>query len=268
MTITLIGSGNVATVLGKRLQRAGHTILQVCSPRNAEALGAALRAEARKGEAPNAAPEAIQDPKNLKKADLYLVAVSDTAVKDVAGQIRVADALVVHTAGSVPLDVLKEASKRYGVLYPLQSLRKETDPDIIPLLVDGSDEDVRSIVEGVAKTISPMVKRCNDAERLFFHIGGVLVNNFPNYLYTQTDLFLQDKGQSIDMLLPLMAETVRRLKDFPPAEVQTGPAVRGDEATIRKHQEQLEGYPELLEWYNAFTNKIRSFYARKYGVHP
>ena len=51
------------------------------------------------------------------------------------------DKLVLHTAGSVSKDVLKNISYNYGVLYPLQSLRKESHeiPEI-PFLVDGNND--------------------------------------------------------------------------------------------------------------------------------
>jgi predicted short-subunit dehydrogenase-like oxidoreductase (DUF2520 family) len=248
--ITLVGAGNVATVLGKRLQAAGHTILQVCSPRNAAPLAAVVNAEA------------IQRPEDLKPADLYILAVSDTALRELAGVLRLGDAVVVHTAGALPLAVLQNVSTRYGVLYPLQSLRKETEPATIPFLVDGSDPGTSATIEALARELSPVVRRCTDEERLFFHIAGVFVNNFPNYLFTQTDLFLRDKGLHLDLLLPLMAETVRRLADYPPADVQTGPAVRGDDATIELHLQQLAPYPEPAFWYRTFTHKITSFYAR------
>jgi predicted short-subunit dehydrogenase-like oxidoreductase (DUF2520 family) len=61
----------------------------------------------------------------MQAANLYVIAVSDEAVAEVASQLIVHNKLVVHTAGSVSKDVLKQASRNYGVLYPLQSLRKE-----------------------------------------------------------------------------------------------------------------------------------------------
>lgn len=252
MNIILIGSGNVATVLGKRLQRAGHTILQVLSPRNAGKLAGALGAEA------------ISDQEQLNRgADLYLVATGDDAVYDLAATLRLGDALVAHTAGSIPLSALERVSTRYGVFYPLQSLRKEVEPANIPLLIDGSDPEVRASLYDLAAGISGQVRWCTDADRQVFHIGAVIVNNFPNYLYTLTAKYLQDKGLEFNFLLPLLHETVRRLEHFSPAEMQTGPAARGDKATLDLHRELLEGYPELGVWYDLFSEKISYLRLRK-----
>ena len=115
MNVILIGSGNVATILGKRLQIAGHRILQVMSRdlRHAEALAKILGAEA------------VTSPR--RDADLYVVATGDDAIYAIAENLRLGSALVVHTAGSVPIGALSPISTRYGVLYPRKALHKEVD---------------------------------------------------------------------------------------------------------------------------------------------
>src|SRR5687767_4377719 len=115
MKVVIIGSGNVATVFGHRIKKSGNTILQIVSrsPQNADALASELKATA---------SCSILDINT--EADIYIVAVSDQAVQSVSGELRVGDKLVVHTAASVSREVLKNSSNKYGVLYPLQSLRK------------------------------------------------------------------------------------------------------------------------------------------------
>lgn len=245
MNITLIGSGNVATVLGRRFVRAGHRIVQVLSPRHAKALAHELGAEP------------IDNAEQLQPAELYLIAASDTAITGLAQTLRLQNALVAHTAGSLPKNILTDVSSRYGVLYPLQSIRKEVEPSEIPLLIDGNTQDVIEKLETLAQTITTTVSRTTDQDRLFFHIGGVVVNNFPNYLYALTELYLQDKGLDWRMLLPLMTEMVARLYTESPTQMQTGPAIRGDEATLDKHKKLLEGYPELQGFYERFSVEIR-----------
>lgn len=245
MNITLIGSGNVATVLGRRLKRAGHTIDQVLSPHHAKALANELGAEP------------IERQEDLKPADVYIIAASDTAITTLAQTLQLKKGIVAHTAGSLPLDTLKGVAKSYGVFYPLQSLRKEVEPKEIPILVDGSDDEVTQALEKLAQTITVTVSRTTDQERLYFHIGAVVVNNFPNFLYALTEMYLHDKGLDWRILLPLMTETVARLYTVSPAEMQTGPAMRGDVATLERHARLLEGYPELRELYERFSEEIR-----------
>jgi predicted short-subunit dehydrogenase-like oxidoreductase (DUF2520 family) len=253
MHITFIGSGNVATVFGHRLLAAGHTFFQVMSRQldHAAELAGVLRASP------------VDRLSDLRPgADLYIIATRDAAVSEIARDLRLGDALVVHTAGSVPMGVLAQASTQYGVLYPLQSIRRELaeQPMRIPLLIDGVDEGVREHLTTLAAGITDIIRIANDAERLSLHIGGVIVNNFPNYLYTLTEEYLRSKGADFHLLEPLLAETARRLKTLSPSQVQTGPAIRGDKGTIAEHQAHLLGHPELLTWYNLFTARITAYY--------
>ncbi|MDE5794055.1 MAG: hypothetical protein K2I08_04995, partial [Muribaculaceae bacterium] len=58
-------------------------------------------------------------------ADLYIIAVSDTAVKEVADKLPATNGIVVHTTGSVPMEVLSDvACKGYGVIYPFQTISR------------------------------------------------------------------------------------------------------------------------------------------------
>ena len=93
MNIVMIGSGNVAAVLGRKLKAAGHTIVQLYS-RNASA-------------ASELAYELDSESTNYKSmiqknADLYIIAVDDRSIDDVADDLRVPGKIVVHTAASVP----------------------------------------------------------------------------------------------------------------------------------------------------------------------
>jgi hypothetical protein len=59
-------------------------------------------------------------------------------------------------------------------------------------------------------------------------------------------------------LIPLIQETVERLKTTSPSETQTGPAVRNDLDTINKHIALLEEHPRLKKLYEIITESIRS----------
>jgi predicted short-subunit dehydrogenase-like oxidoreductase (DUF2520 family) len=192
-----------------------------------------------------------------KGADIYVLAVSDKALPEISNEISFGKKLVVHTAGSVSKDVLNKASKNYGVLYPLQSLRKENVSIAeIPLLVDGNTEDSLTLVYDFAKTISAEVKIVHDEERSKLHAGAIIVNNFPNYLYALTEDYCKKENIDFRLLLPLIGETANRLYFFSPAEMQTGPAVRNDAETIKKHLELLEQYPALKKIYELITESI------------
>jgi predicted short-subunit dehydrogenase-like oxidoreductase (DUF2520 family) len=257
MKTVIVGSGNVATVLGESIAAAGHPVLQVLA-RN-EARAAALA-------------QALGCPWSSRysdidlKADLYLVALSDTALERLGDTLSLPGKFVAHTAGAAPVNSLRTVSTRTGVLYPLQSLRDAIRPfPPIPLLVDaGNREDLQKL-EAFAKTISNQVRRADDSTRLKLHLAAVLVNNFTNYLYTLTAGYCEREKVDFSLLLPLIRETAERLEHYPPGTVQTGPAVRGDAKTVIRHMELLSNYKEISSLYTVFTNLIEEHYHERIG---
>jgi predicted short-subunit dehydrogenase-like oxidoreductase (DUF2520 family) len=252
MNIVIIGSGNVAAVLGKKLIAAGHTILQIIS-RNASA-------------ASELAYEWDTESANYltlinKNADLYIIAVSDNAIAEIAKELSLPGKVVVHTAASVTMDVLKEISTHYGVLYPLQSLRKEMKrlPDI-PIYVAGNDETARTQLQLLADGISfqPPAKTADDEQRLKLHVAAVLVSNFTNHLYALAEEYCKKEGIDFTQLRPLIEETALRIHESSPQQVQTGPAIRHDGETIKMHLSLLDSHPVLKNIYIFLTESIQT----------
>ena len=250
MNIVIIGTGNAATVLGKKLKEAGHHIVQVFG-RDASA-------------ASNLAYQLDTESTNYwsvirKNADFYLIAVADDAIAEVAKHVHVPGKLVAHTAASVTKNVLKNMSHHYGVFYPLQTLRKEMGelPDV-PLFIDASDEGARKKLEQLARSISnDKVIVAGDKERLKFHVAAVIVNNFANHLYKLAEDYCKNEGLDFNQLIPLIEETAQRLKSISPAAAQTGPAIRHDQPTIDQHLAVLEKYPHLKKIYEIMTESIQ-----------
>src|SRR5215216_190141 len=123
MDIVIIGTGNTATVLGKKLKKAGHNIVQVFGRDSSAASKLAYDLNT---ESTNYWNIVYRD------ADLYILAVSDIAIEEVLQELRLPNKTIVHTAASVSKNVLKNKASHFGVFYPLQSLRKEIShlPDI------------------------------------------------------------------------------------------------------------------------------------------
>jgi predicted short-subunit dehydrogenase-like oxidoreductase (DUF2520 family) len=254
MKVVIIGSGNVATVLGGKIAAAEHTILQVVARKSAEA----ARLAAQWG------CDLVTDWADIMEgeAEAYIVALSDTALTEFSVRVRLPGRLVLHTAGAVPGKVLRAVSSRCGVLYPLQSLRREILPfPEFPLLIDAEDPADMPVIEAFARTLARQVQHADDELRLKLHVAAVVINNFSNYLYTLAADFCLQEGVDFRLLLPLIRETAARLEEHTPRAVQTGPAVRGDAGTMEKHLEILSNYKDLSELYKLFSIQIKDYYA-------
>ena len=250
MDIVIIGSGNVAAVLGRKFIAAGHDIIQVVGRNSTTASELAYEW--------NTVSTNYQSPIS-DKADIYLIAVADNAIDEVIEHLKLPGRVVAHTAASVPKEMLKKVTDHYGVFYPLQSLRKEmkvvTD---IPIFFDGSDDKTKKILEKLAHSISKeKVVEAGDDARLKLHVAAVVVSNFVNHLYTLAEDYCKKEGLDFKQLLPLIEETASRLKDTSPQQAQTGPAIRHDADTIHKHLELLHNHPQLKNIYVLLTESIQ-----------
>lgn len=252
MRTVIIGSGNVATVLGKKFIQSGHEVVEVCGRNHA-----AVQELAGKLNVPYTTDFSCI---NLS-ADLFVVAIADDAIPQVVSFLPLDKKLVVHTAGSVSMEVLKNCSRNYGILYPLQSLRKEIEEiPAIPFLVDGNTPDDLAVISEFAATLSPMVQQAGDEQRLKIHLAAVMVSNFTNHLYTLAEKYCKQEKMDFKLLLPLISAIAERVRHFEPASVQTGPALRHDEKTIHKHLELLKDHPQLKEFYALFTSSIKKMH--------
>jgi len=254
MQVVIIGTGNVASVFARLIAAKGHTIAEVYG-RNimaAEAIAATVKARA------------VADLSGLtQNADIYIITVADKAVAEIAAQLSLPSALVLHTTASLSKHILKGVSERYGVLYPLQSLRKQMDSDtVVPFLIDGNTEPVTKEIEQFASGLSGKVIRAGDETRVKLHVAAVFACNFVNYMYVQSAAFCTHEGLDFSLLQPLIEETALRLRDNQPGQVFTGPAVRGDVATMERHLSLLEAYPELADMYRTLSNKIMKAYSK------
>jgi predicted short-subunit dehydrogenase-like oxidoreductase (DUF2520 family) len=250
MDIVMIGSGNTATILGRKCKAAGHNIVQVLS-RNA----AAASELAYEWDTESANYITLLNP----DAQVYIIAVNDSSISTVASEIRLPEKVIAHTAAAVSKDVLKDCSPHYGVIYPLQSLSTGTQVlPAIPLYYDGSSEKAKNTLAVLASSVSagrPLI--ADDEQRMKLHLAAVFVNNFTNHLYVLAEQYCRKSGIDFHQLLPIIEETALRLREHSPSTVQTGPALRQDADTIARHLQLLTEFPHLRKIYELFTDSIQ-----------
>ncbi len=248
MKISIIGSGNVATVFAKLISKSHHEINHIFSRTldNAAALANIY-----------GAGFSDYNGKPDTETDLYIIATSDQSFEKLLPNFRVNNKLIVHTAGSISKDVLNGVSNNYGVLYPLQTLHKSnTNLPEIPLLIDANTQENIEILKNFASGISNNVSEVADQERFILHAAAVIVSNFTNYLYSIAEEFCVKENADFNLLKPLIMETANRVVSNSPKEVQTGPAIRKDIQTLDKHLRLLNKYPKLRTTYMRLTDGI------------
>jgi predicted short-subunit dehydrogenase-like oxidoreductase (DUF2520 family) len=252
--IVIIGAGNVATHLANRLKKKGHEILQIISrsAENAKTLSLQI-----------GTPFVTDIKKINKQADIYLLCVPDDEIEKLNKILRLPKKLILHTSGSVDMKALKNISTNIGVLYPLQSFSKQVKVSFasLPVLIEASNATSLQKLKTLALSLSKHVSEVDSNNRLKTHVAATMVNNFTNYLYSLSyDFLTKEKNNSFHLLMPLIKQTVKKIKTHKPSTVQTGPAKRGDDKTIKKHLQLLEKYPNQKQVYELLTRFIKKQY--------
>jgi predicted short-subunit dehydrogenase-like oxidoreductase (DUF2520 family) len=194
-------------------------------------------------------------PKNM---DVYVLAVNDSAIEELAQQLDVHEnALVIHCAGSQPLNLIGAKHKNKGIIWPLYSITKQLSYESdIPLVIDATNESTLDKVNRLAQALSKNIHTLNYDKRRILHLNAVLVNNFSNHLFAIAEQLCVEQAIDFNILKPIITQTVTRLEHQSAKSAQTGPAIRGDENTINAQIELLAANPLWRQIYKAMSASI------------
>jgi len=251
--IALAGSGNIAWHLADGLMLQGYQITRIWSREYSNALDLAE----------NCGSLACKNLIDLREdADMIIIAVADKAIEDVARNIGNYDGIVVHTAGSISIEVLQDFFKNYGVFYPLQTFTKGAPVELaeVPFFLESSSSEVMLEIKKVALKLSPKVYEVDSHQRMLLHVAAVFAGNYSNLMYTISNEVFKNSGLPQEILHPLILETARKATSGDPLNMQTGPARRNDTITIEKHIETLASLPEYAELYRLLAAMITNKY--------
>lgn len=247
--VVIIGAGNVGCHISRKLHAAGYTISQVAGWREANVLALANDL---------GAAHCLHFEKILTKQDLYIMALPDEAMEEILPRLPLSDELLVHTSGSVPMQILDPYSENTGVLYPLQTFTRKRHIDLkeVPVLIEANRIDNENRLKEVASGLSNDVRVIDSMARLYIHIAAVFASNFSNHMYDLARNVLEEQGLDFEIMGPLIMETATKAIRMGPDEAQTGPAKRKDLRTMQKHLELLSDNKAARELYRLISESI------------
>jgi predicted short-subunit dehydrogenase-like oxidoreductase (DUF2520 family) len=206
MNIALIGAGRAGTSFSLALRRVGHDVQLL----HHDELSA------------------------LRSPELILLCVPDDAISNVAAQIAVSDEYVVaHVAGSRRLDVVAP-HRRVGSLHPLMALpdAEEGSRRLIGATYCVAGDD---LLRTVAASLDGRIISLDDSQRTVYHAAAVVASNHLVALMGQVETLAESIGLTLDDFMPLARQSLRDVATMGPSNALTGPASRGDMATIDAH---------------------------------
>ncbi len=250
MKIGIVGTGNVAYHLAKRLSQTDIEITGIYAHSEASAKDFAMELNL---------PVKI-GLSDIEKADIFILAVRDSAITEVASHLR--GKTLIHTAGAVDMQVLSFYSQNYGVFYPFQTFRKiyEVNWEEVPVFLESCCQEVYDMLLNLADKMGSKTFSLSSEKRKYLHLSGVLTNNFVNHLLFLSKKILEDHGLDFQWVFPLLRKTVENAEKFDPYDIQTGPARRNDTISINQHLQLLSQYPDIKEVYNILSQSIRNLY--------
>ncbi|MFD1553322.1 hypothetical protein DNU06_06570 [Putridiphycobacter roseus] len=247
--VSIIGAGNVASNLALALFNSDIEIVNIYARKIDKAKNIARQVGA----------IGMDDLKLINpNIDLLIIAVKDDVIEALQAEI-LCSIPIVHTSGSIPLSVFSRKEK-YGILYPLQTFTKGKIIDMqkVPFLIETNAIDFeKELVVFVNENLSHQVKVANSDIRGQIHLAAVFANNFTTELMVIAKELLLKEQIDLDILKPLMLETIDKSFSLGPEAALTGPAIRNDQMIMQHHLNKIGEDQQLVELYKIMSTLIQ-----------
>ncbi|WP_176521869.1 Rossmann-like and DUF2520 domain-containing protein [Longimonas halophila] len=240
----IVGAGAVGTAFARALAAHRIPLTAIVSRTQADAKALADRVQA-----PQASTDVADVPARTTRV---LFCVPDDALSSVAHTLaetphRTAPWIAFHPSGAHPAEVLaplRACGARLLSAHPLQTIPPGTPPSAfqgIQMTIEG-DAEALTYGEALARLLGALPQRLASADKPLYHLAAVLASNGLVALLTTAQHVWQAAGLDPDdafaALAPLIDTTWANVQRNGPAAL-TGPAARGDDATIDTHLRAL-----------------------------
>ncbi len=258
-SITIVGPGNLGSALALELVRIGYPIRQMVSRRESRSAKDA-RALARRLKAKH-----IFLGETALNSDIVWITVPDDGIAEVARQLAASqswkDTIVLHSSGALTSDelsALKKKGAQVASVHPLMSFVRGRTPtwQEVTFAVEGDAKALR-IASDVARELGGRPFKIGKENKALYHAFGA----FASPLVIALMSAMEQVGQAAGIprarikrtMLPLLRETWTNYLVMDAPRAFSGPLVRGDVHTIRKHLAELKRTPEAREVYLALA---------------
>jgi predicted short-subunit dehydrogenase-like oxidoreductase (DUF2520 family) len=251
-SLNIIGAGRVGKTLGLLWQRSGDAEIQDVLTRSEESARAAVECIG--------AGTPITSWTDLRPADIYLLSVPDdalpTAVETLVQTIDVSGAIVFHTSGWLSSADLAPATKAGALGASVHPIKGFPDPLTAAESFPGTwgaiegDQNAVKVLRPIFENIGAHLINLDTDKKPLYHTATIIACNYVVGLAALAQSSLVACGlesdQAMEMLIPLMRNTVDNLERLGPVQALTGPVVRGDGSTIAAHLSALNDWDKSV----------------------
>ena len=194
---------------------------------------------------------------------VFLAVPDDQIVKFVNGFFqRNISIPIFHCSGVTPLSSISFYSKS-GVWYPMQSFKGKNTPWAeFPVFWEALDSSLIPILEQFHIDLNiPKGLIYSSEMRSKYHLAAVFSNNFLNHQIGMLQEYCSLSGIDPSFFDSMVQKTISNALSSRAYDIQTGPAHRGDQATLERHLEML---PERMQdIYKTISSRIAEIKMRK-----
>jgi predicted short-subunit dehydrogenase-like oxidoreductase (DUF2520 family) len=256
--VAIVGAGKFGTALAVALQRAGYSIEAVIARPRSSSLRKAQRL------AKQLSARALTDLSALR-ADVIWFSVSDAEIARVARSFaektewkgRVA----LHSSGALTSDelaVLRRQGAVVASVHPLMTFVRGSQPSLagVPFALEGDAAAVR-VARRVLQDMGGQAYSIRKKEKAAYHAWGTFASPLFTALLATTEQVAALAGVSRKAakrrMIPILRQTLTNYAAFSAADAFSGPIVRGDVDTVKRHLRVLQGIPAAHDVYAALV---------------
>jgi predicted short-subunit dehydrogenase-like oxidoreductase (DUF2520 family) len=269
LTVSIVGPGNLGSALALNLSGAGYRIkfLVVRSGKRvpSETANLARRVKAK----------IVVLEETPLDSDVVWITVPDDAIANVAAKLATTQGwrgkMVFHSSGALTSDALspvREKGAKTASVHPGMTFVRQSIPLLagVPFGVEGDAAAVR-LAKGVIRDLGGTAHAIKAENKVLYHAFGAFASPMVIALMTALETVGRAAGiKPLDiraMAAPLLRQTLNNYLKYGAAAAFSGPLVRGDVATVRRHLDALEIVPNAREAYVALSKAaIRKLPAR------
>ena len=251
ISISILGSGNVATHLSNYFHKKGIKIDVIFNHKLASAKELATKVNCPFTTHPEEIP---------LTSTIYLLALPNQHIKSTLKQLKLKDQFLVHTSGSFNSELLQKHTNRWGCFYPMQTFVKNQTIKLkdSSIFIEAKNAKDKEILEKLCLIIECNCHFLNSKQRQQLHIGAIATNNFSYHLFSCIQEYFIKHNLPYSTLQPLLEETLKKIALQEPFSHQSGPAIRNEESTIENHLNLLANEKYLAEIYHLFSKQIKN----------
>jgi predicted short-subunit dehydrogenase-like oxidoreductase (DUF2520 family) len=257
-SIAIVGAGRLGWAIASSLRAGGYRITEIISrPHNvpstkARSLARSVGAIATRGKS------AALD------ADVVWFCVPDAEIASAGNRFSSMDwrgKVALHSSGVLSSDALLPLRKRgasIASMHPLMTFVRGEVPDLtgVPFAIEGDRRAVR-VARKIARDLGGMPVPIRPGDKVPYHAFATMVCPLLISLLAASEKAAMLAGLSAGAarrrMLPILRQTLANYEDLGAAKSFTGPIVRGDSETIRRHLKVLAATPDVRDAYRALA---------------